>query len=135
MAEFQKKSLAREGSGVRGIIPLRVLTRIKSLLREQSGNPNLVLAGYFDYIGSARTGRTLAATSVTGISTAELNGLYRQQAPQPFALRRNRLKHLPNSCYGRVPTGTEPKTVFDVYIKMRSDELKPPFMQVILLLN
>ena len=40
-----------DGGGIRGIIVLRVLRKIETLLRQQRGQPNLVLPDYFDYIG------------------------------------------------------------------------------------
>jgi predicted acylesterase/phospholipase RssA len=57
----QKKLLAIDGGGIRGVLSLEVLQKIESLLKEQSGNPQFVLADYFDYIAGTSTGGIIAA--------------------------------------------------------------------------
>lgn len=39
-----RRLLALDGGGIRGAISLEILERIESILREQCGNPSLVLA-------------------------------------------------------------------------------------------
>ena len=81
MSNTQKKLLALDGGGIRGMIALRVLARIESILRQQSGNPDLVLSDYFDYVGGTSTGAIIAAALAIGMSVAELEEFYRHQAP------------------------------------------------------
>ena len=51
--ERPRKLLALDGGGIRGIISLEILARIESELRAASGNNELVLADYFDYVGGS----------------------------------------------------------------------------------
>jgi patatin-like phospholipase/acyl hydrolase len=46
----QKKLLALDGGGIRGVITLEVLKGIEKILRDKSNNPGLVLSYYFDYV-------------------------------------------------------------------------------------
>ena len=57
-ADGQKKMLALDGGGIRGVIALEVLKRIEQILREREKNPNLVLSDYFDYFAGTSTGAT-----------------------------------------------------------------------------
>src|SRR4051794_20795858 len=56
----QKKMLALDGGGIRGVIALEVLKRIEKILREREQNPNLVLSDYFDYFAGTSTGAIIA---------------------------------------------------------------------------
>lgn len=72
----QKKILAIEGGGIRGAMALEVLSGIEALLRQQSGNANLVLADYFDMIAGTSTGAIIAAGLSVGLETSTLLDLY-----------------------------------------------------------
>ena len=56
----QKKMLALDGGGIRGVIALEVLKRIEQILREREKNPGLVLSDYFDYFAGTSTGAIIA---------------------------------------------------------------------------
>jgi hypothetical protein len=51
-----RKLLARDGGGIRRVISIEILARIESEPRENSGNPKLVLADYFDCVPGTITG-------------------------------------------------------------------------------
>ena len=73
----QRKLLAIDGGGLRGLLALRILAKIENILREQSGNPKLVLSDYFDYIGGTSTGGILAAALAIGMSVRQNRAVLR----------------------------------------------------------
>ena len=62
----QKKLLALDGGGIRGVIALEVLARIEEILRERSGRKDLVLSDYFDYMAGTSTGAIIASCLAMG---------------------------------------------------------------------
>src|SRR5919206_449850 len=46
-----KKLLSVDGGGVRGVVALEVLARVEQVLRDETGDPDLVLGDWFDYVG------------------------------------------------------------------------------------
>ncbi|HMO15756.1 MAG TPA: patatin-like phospholipase family protein [Pirellulaceae bacterium] len=67
-----RRLLAIDGGGVRGAIPIGVLSRIEQVLRDRTGRPGLVLADYFDFIGGTSIGAVIAAALSTGLSLDEV---------------------------------------------------------------
>ena len=55
----QKKLLALDGGGIRGIISLEVLRAIEQIVRQKLGRPDAVLADYFDYMAGTSTGAVI----------------------------------------------------------------------------
>jgi uncharacterized protein len=86
-----KRILALDGGGIRGIISLGFLGRIEALLREQSGNPELVLSDYFDLIGGTSTGALLATAFSLGWPVERAARMYRELAGTIFRPRRSML--------------------------------------------
>lgn len=84
-----KRILALDGGGIRGIISLGFLARIEALLRERSGDPDLVLADYFDLIGGTSTGAILATALSLGWPVERATRLYRELATEIFRPRRS----------------------------------------------
>lgn len=128
----QKKLLSIDGGGIRGIMALRVLGRIESILREQSGKPDLVLADYFDYIAGTSTGGIVAAGLALGKSVAEMEVFYRAEASKMFTLSRNPIKRW---IYSRYESGPLQKKLQDVYgekTTLGSENLKSLLMLVML---
>jgi len=87
-----KKLLSIDGGGIRGLIALEFLSRIETLLREQTGGSDLVLADYFDYVGGTSTGAIIATFISLGFSIAQIRDFYRTGArtmfdPANFVLR------------------------------------------------
>lgn len=68
----QRKLLAIDGGGIRGGICIEMLAEIERLVREEIGQPHLVLADYFDFIGGTSVGAILAACLSMGMSTSQL---------------------------------------------------------------
>lgn len=71
-----KRILALDGGGIRGALTLGYLERIEALLREKSGNQELLLCDYFDLIGGTSTGSIIAAGLATGMSVAQIRAHY-----------------------------------------------------------
>ena len=81
-----KRLLALDGGGIRGVFSLEMLARIEQLLREKTGNPNLVLADHFHYLGGTSTGAIIATCLSWGMSVAEVHELYTNRAIEMFRL-------------------------------------------------
>jgi patatin-like phospholipase/acyl hydrolase len=80
----QRRILALDGGGVRGALAVEVLSRIESLLREETGRPDLLLADWFDLIAGTSVGAIAAALLATGRSTAELRRFFDEEAASLF---------------------------------------------------
>jgi predicted acylesterase/phospholipase RssA len=76
----QKKLLALDGGGIRGVISLGILAAIEKAV----GQP---LGKYFDYIGGTSTGAIIAAGLATGLSVQDLYNFYLDFGPQMFEPR------------------------------------------------
>jgi uncharacterized protein len=83
--EGQKKLLALDGGGIRGVIALEVLVRIEEVLRERSGRKDLVLSDYFDYIGGTSTGAIVAACLAVGMQVKEVIRFYVENGSAMFS--------------------------------------------------
>ena len=81
----QKKLLACDGGGIRGIITLQFLRRIESILREQSGRKTLLLSEYFDYVAGTSTGAIIATCVSLGMSVDEIEKFYIESGPAMFS--------------------------------------------------
>ena len=71
------KLLSIDGGGVRGVVALEVLARIEQLLREETGDPELVLGDWFDYVGGTSTGAIIAGGVALGLPVSRIQQLYR----------------------------------------------------------
>lgn len=71
-----KRILSLDGGGIRGALTLGYLKRIETILRQKSGNPNLLLSDYFDLIGGTSTGSIIATALAIGKSVDEIYTLY-----------------------------------------------------------
>ena len=81
----EKRLLALDGGGVRGIISIAFLERIEAYLRAESGNGDAFrLADHFHLIGGTSTGAIIAAALATGRTVAEIKELYLYLAPRVF---------------------------------------------------
>jgi patatin-like phospholipase/acyl hydrolase len=68
----QRKILSLDGGGIRGVISVEVLHRLETLLREQTGRPDLRLCDWFDLIAGTSTGAITAALLGLGHSVADI---------------------------------------------------------------
>lgn len=80
-----KKLLACDGGGIRGIITLQFLRRIEEILRDQSGNKDLRLSEYFDYVGGTSTGAIIATCVSLGMTVDEIEKFYLDSGPAMFS--------------------------------------------------
>ena len=76
--------LSIDGGGVRGVVALEVLARIEQLLRDESGDPELVLGDWFDYVGGTSTGAIIAGGVAMGLPVSRIQQLYRENMHSIF---------------------------------------------------
>jgi uncharacterized protein len=81
----QKKLLALDGGGIRGMIAVEVLARIESVLQRRLGRDNtFVLADYFDYIAGTSTGAIIATCLSLGMRVDDIRKFYIDSGPAMF---------------------------------------------------
>jgi patatin-like phospholipase/acyl hydrolase len=117
-----KRLLAIDGGGIRGVIALEVLDRLQTELRSRTGDPELVLADIFDYIGGTSTGAIVAAGLSTGRSTGDLLDLYIERGAEMFdkATWLDRVRHT----YDSEPLEAILKEVLGAETTFGGDELR-----------
>ena len=71
-----RKLLSLDGGGIRGLITIEILSKIERIVREESGQPGLVLADYFDYIAGTSTGAVIGTLLSLGKSVEEIRQIY-----------------------------------------------------------
>ncbi len=76
--------LSFDGGGIRGLFALQYAKRIETLLREKTGNPDLVLADHFHYVGGTSTGAIIASFVAWGLPVSEIERLYKINAAAMF---------------------------------------------------
>jgi hypothetical protein len=118
----QKKLLAIDGGGIRGVLSLEVLQHIENLLKTKSGRADFRLADYFDYIAGTSTGGIVAAGLAIGMSVADILSFYRDAGAQMFVkanlLRRLRYK------FEDEPLAAKLKEVFGATSMLGSEKLR-----------
>jgi uncharacterized protein len=126
----QKKLLALDGGGIRGVITLQVLAKLEQMLREShaGGDPAFRLCDYFDYIGGTSTGAIISATLSMGMSVAEISHFYHTSAVEMFSkagyLKRFQYKYVDEKLAAQL------KTVFGADTTLGSDKLRTLLMMV-----
>jgi len=106
----QRKMLALDGGGIRGVLTLSFLKRIETIV----GRP---LHEYFDYIAGTSTGAIIAAGLATGLSVDELIAFYRRSGPEMF--QRTRYLARLRSLYQNGALEKELKTTFGTDTDLR----------------
>jgi hypothetical protein len=76
--------LSIDGGGVRGVVALEVLARIEQVLRDETGDPTLVLGDWFDYVGGTSTGAIIAGGVAIGLPVSRIQALYRENMRSIF---------------------------------------------------
>lgn len=76
--------LSIDGGGVRGVVALEVLARIEQVLRDETGDPGLVLGDWFDYVGGTSTGAIIAGGVAIGLPVSRIQALYRDNMRSIF---------------------------------------------------
>jgi hypothetical protein len=79
-----KRILSLDGGGIRGVFTLEILMRMQEMLREHSGNPNLVLADYFDFFAGTSTGAIIATCLSWGLNVESVSELYDKHGKAMF---------------------------------------------------
>ena len=80
--------LSIDGGGARGVVALEVLARLEEQLRERTGDEELVLGDWFDYVAGTSTGGIIAAGLAVGLPVARLQALYNENADEIFTRAR-----------------------------------------------
>lgn len=83
-ASGQKRILALDGGGIRGVISLEILRRLEAQLRKELRRPGLVLADYFDYIAGTSTGAIIATGLALGKPVSEIRDKYHELGRAAF---------------------------------------------------
>ncbi len=107
----QRKILALDGGGIRGVLTLEILAGIESQLKEKLGkDDSFTLSDYFDYIGGTSTGAIIAAGLSLGMPVKKLLEFYEQKGEAMFdkAFLLNRVKYF----YNDGPLAKELKNTF-----------------------
>jgi uncharacterized protein len=117
----QRRLLALDGGGIRGLLTLGILEKLEADLRATRG-PGFRLCDYFDFIGGTSTGAILAAGLAIGKSVEELIAFYLDAGAQMF--EPNALIRRAWSKYTSDPLEAKLKTVFDEDVGLGSDKLK-----------
>ncbi|UVK55352.1 patatin-like phospholipase family protein [Mesorhizobium sp. AR02] len=118
----QKRMLAIDGGGIRGVLALSILQRIEDILKAQSGREEFRLADYFDYIAGTSTGGIIAAGLSIGMSVRDVLQFYLKNGAQMFEraslLQRLRYK------FESEPLARQLKSVFRADTQLGSDRLQ-----------
>lgn len=129
MNSGQKKLLALDGGGIRGVIALEILGKIEQLLRVREENSNLVLSDYFDYIAGTSTGAIIATCLSLGMSVADVRKFYIESGPDMFdrasLLRRFRYSFEDQKLSAKL------RTVFGAETTLGSNQLRTLLMIVL----
>src|SRR5687767_12302622 len=72
----QKRLLALDGGGIRGVLTIEVLASIEATLRKSTGSADLVLADWFDYVAGTSTGAIIATCVSLGMSVDQIRKFY-----------------------------------------------------------
>ncbi len=84
-AQQQRKLLALDGGGIRGIMTIEILAGLERMLRDETGGgEDFVLADYFDAIAGTSTGAIIAACLSRGMSVESVRRFYIDSGPDMF---------------------------------------------------
>ncbi|MDQ3279928.1 MAG: patatin-like phospholipase family protein [Acidobacteriota bacterium] len=81
----QRKLLALDGGGIRGMISVEILAEIEALLQKRlRRGDDFVLADYFDYIAGTSTGAIIATCLSLGMRVSDVRDFYIASGPAMF---------------------------------------------------
>lgn len=127
LAQGQKKLLAIDGGGIRGVLALEVLARIEAIFA--AGRSNYVLADDFDYFAGTSTGGIIAAGLAYGLSTADIMDFYVKSGFKMF--EKDWILKRIYADYKSEPLATELQHVFGVDTTLGSDQLRSLLLLVL----
>ncbi|MEA2464296.1 MAG: hypothetical protein QOJ98_2043 [Acidobacteriota bacterium] len=126
----QKKLLALDGGGIRGMIAVEVLAKIESLLQRRLGRDDkFVLADYFDYIAGTSTGAIIATCLSLGMRVDDIRKFYIDSGPAMFN-RASFLRKL-HFKFEDEPLAEKLKEVVGANTTLGSDKLRTLLMMVL----
>lgn len=88
-----KRLLSIDGGGIRGVFSLKILAEMEQLLRQKTGNTNLLLCDHFHSIGGTGTGAIIAACLSWGMPVSRILELYLSFGSQMFLKRELSERH------------------------------------------
>ena len=107
----QRKLLALDGGGIRGLITLEILLELETQLKTKVGKGDTFrLADYFDYIAGTSTGAIIAAGLSLGMAVQELINFYLEKGEAMFD--KAFLANLGRNFYNDKKLAQELKTTF-----------------------
>jgi uncharacterized protein len=123
----QRKLLAIDGGGIRGVMALEILLEIERILSR--GRKDFRLSDYFDYISGTSTGGIIAAGLARGMSVTEILRFYEEAGAQMFKKTHllNRLKYK----FDDEPLAKQLKEVFGADTRLGSEELETLLLLVL----
>lgn len=83
----KKRLLALDGGGILGVISLGALRKVENDLRAQTGNADLRLRDFFDYIAGTSTGGIIAAGLALGMTVDQIERIYVEEGQDIFDKR------------------------------------------------
>jgi len=126
----QRKLLALDGGGIRGMISIEVLAEIERLLQKELGRDDeFVLADYFDYIAGTSTGAIIAACLACGMRVSKIRDFYIGSGEAMFD-RAGWLQKFHHK-FENEPIATKLKEVFGADTLFGSDKLRSLLMVVL----
>jgi patatin-like phospholipase/acyl hydrolase len=126
----QKKLLALDGGGIRGMIAVEVLAKIESLLQRRLGRDDkFVLSDYFDYIAGTSTGAIIATCLSLGMRVDDIRKFYIDSGPAMFN-RAGFLRKL-HFKFEDEPLAEKLKEVVGANTTLGSDKLRTLLMMVL----
>lgn len=131
-ANGQKKILALDGGGIRGMMTIEVLAEIENLLRQQlHKGPEFRLAHFFDFVAGTSTGAIIAACISYGMTVSKIREFYQSSGEQMFdkVFRLNVFKRF-RTKYGDQKLAEKLQAVFGKNTALGSDELQTVLMMV-----
>ncbi len=79
-----KRILSCDGGGILGLMSVEILARVERDLRDLTGNPQMVLADWFDFTCGTSTGAIIAACISCGMSVEQIRRFYLESGEQMF---------------------------------------------------
>ncbi len=123
-----KKLLTCDGGGIRGILSLEIMGALEKLLRDKLGDPNLVLADYFDYVAGTSTGAIIATCIARSMAVDDIKKFYLTSGPAMFT-RAGVLERFRNK-YKDEALAQQLRDVLGANTTLGSDELRTLLMIV-----
>ncbi|TXI17043.1 MAG: patatin [Nitrosomonas sp.] len=83
-AKGKKRILTCDGGGILGLMAVEVLGAIETLLRKETGKPDLVLGDWFDMCAGTSTGAMIATCVAYGMPVDEIRKFYTEHGRDMF---------------------------------------------------